>query len=296
MGARGILITLAVTLAASLGAPTVRAQEPGEDARTLFDRGQAAYSQGDYDAAIASWGRAYELDPRPRLQLNLSQAYERLGRLEDAITAVDLYLERADPGDPHQADARARLAALRERVGRTSVRVTGGPEGATILIDGQDHGRTPRPDPIPVTPGSHRVVVRAAGFDDHVSTVVVPAGQSVEVALELRPAQRPEELPIVPIALFSVGGVALVAGAVLGGVALSEAGSAPGRESPEADAARGLALGADITMAVGVACAAAGLIVLLVGGEQEGERAPERISLAPWGGPSGGGLSLAGHF
>ncbi|AKF03808.1 tetratricopeptide repeat protein [Sandaracinus amylolyticus] len=301
MIARGTWIALVAALSIALVPALGIAQE---DARTLFQRGQTAYSQGDYDAAIEQWTRAYELDPRPLLQFNLSQAYERLGRLEDAIHALELYLERADPNDEHQSDARARVSALRERVGRTSVRVTGGPEGATILVDGEDRGRTPRPDPIQVSPGSHRIAVRAQGYAEFTSSVVVPAGQSVDVAVDMQPssggaqvAQGGDELPVVPIILFSAGGAALIAGAVMGGVALSDAENAPGRDSPEADAARGLALGADITMGAGVALAAAGLIVLLVADSGGGEdREPERISLAPWGGASGGGVAVAGSF
>ncbi|MDQ3030974.1 MAG: hypothetical protein M3Y87_01035, partial [Myxococcota bacterium] len=72
--------------------------------------------------------------------------------------------------------------------------------------------------------------------------------------------------------------------------------SAPGRTSPEADAARGLALGADITMGIGIAAAAAGLIVLLVSDSGDGEREPERVSLAPWAAPTGGGISAQGRF
>lgn len=305
-----VLVTaLGVALApAPGGAGRAHAQEAQpedaqpEDARTLFQRGQTAYSQGDYDAAIEQWSRAWELDPRPLLQFNLSQAYERLGRLPEAIAALETYLEHADPSDQYQADARARLSALRERVGRTSVRIVGGPEGATILVDGEDRGRTPRPDAIQVTPGSHRIVVQREGYEDFVSSVAVPAGQSLEVTVEMAAAEAAVaqdgggELPIVPIILFSAGGAALVAGAVMGGIALSEAENAPGRDSAEADSARGLALGADITMGAGVALGVAGLIVLLVTDSGSGEQQVERVSVAPWGGESGGGVAIAGSF
>lgn len=299
---RGSLVALIASACLALAPAVGNAQE---DARTLFQRGQTAYSQGDYEAAIEQWTRAYELDARPLLQFNLSQAFERLGRLEDAIAAVERYLEHADPDDEHQADARARLSALRERLARTSVRIVGGPEGATILIDGEDRGRTPRPDPIPVAPGSHRIVLRAEGYHELVSSVVIPAGQAIEVPVEMRPITTGsaaaatgggDELPVVPIILFSAGGAAVIAGAVMGGVALGDAESAPGRDSAQADAARGLALGADITMGAGVALAAAGLIVLLVSDSSGGEQETAGVSLAPWGGTSGGGVVMSGSF
>lgn len=298
---------MALVIALAFAPLDARAQDAAvpaeaEDARTLFQRGQTAYAQADYEGAIAQWSRAYELDARPLLQFNLSQAYERLGRLEESIAALELYLAQADPDDVHQADARARLGALRERLGRTGVRIVGGPEGATILIDDTDRGRTPRPDAIQVAPGSHRIVVRAPGYQDFNSTIVVSAGQAAEVPVEMTPVAAVattsgDELPVVPIILFSVGGAALIAGGVMGGIALSDAQSAPGSTSPEAESARGLALGADITMAIGAAAAVAGLVVLLVSGSDDGEEAaPERISLAPWGGATGAGVTLQGSF
>lgn len=281
---------------------------PEDDARTLFQRGQAAYAQGDYDAAITAWTRAYELDPRPLLQFNLSQALERLGRLEDAVTALGLYLDRADPQDVHQADARARQASLRERISRTSVTLSGAPEGATILVDAEDRGRTPHPDPIVVTPGSHTVVLELEGYESFTSSIVVPAGQSVAIAVAMRASQRgpvasaQESGPdlLIPGILWGVGGAAVVAGAVIGGVALGEAQSAPGRESPEADSARGLALGADITMGIGAACLVAGVVVLIVeltsGGGDESADVASAFSIVPAGSAQSGGVVAMGSF
>src|SRR5687768_7164478 len=85
-----------------------------QDARALFARGQTAYQQGDYESAIRDWTAAYEQEPRPLIQYNLSQAFERLGRLDEARVALETYISRAEPGDPNQGDARARLAAIRE--------------------------------------------------------------------------------------------------------------------------------------------------------------------------------------
>lgn len=254
------------TLVFPIGA--ANAQE--ENARDLFTRGQAAYAQGDYESAVSSWSRAYELDPRPLLQYNLSQAYERLGRVPEAIAALQLYLDNADAADPHQADARARQASMRERLGRTGIQIRGGPEGAAILVDGEDAGRAPRPDPIRVDPGSHQVVMRLAGYQDFTSSVVVPAGQVAEVVVQMsalsgegsRPSPHPadgssaggDELPIGPIILFSAAGVTLITAAVLGGVAYGEASSTAAGTS-QADTARTLAISADVFFGISAACA-----------------------------------------
>jgi len=60
---------------------------PTADARSLFRAGQELYRRGDYETAIAHWSAAYELDPRPLLQFNLSQAYGRMGKLVEERAA-----------------------------------------------------------------------------------------------------------------------------------------------------------------------------------------------------------------
>ncbi len=292
-----VLVALGVVGALGLG--TARAQE---DAHALFQRGQASYSQGDYDGAIRLWEEAYALDPRPLLQFNLSQALERLGRLEAAVEALQTYLDHADPADASQPAARARQAQLRERIANTSLLLVGGVEGATVLLDGQDRGRLPHPDPLRVSPGTHDVVVRAAGRADFSSRVVVPAGQSLELQVVLGDAVSAEgpssqaSFPTVPVVLWAVGGAALVGGAVLGSVALDQAQGAPSSSSPEADGARTLALASDVTMGAGLACAAAGLVVFLVGSGSGEPVGTAGLGVHPFGGPGGAGLRAEGRF
>ena len=184
-----LLSTIAFTLP-SHGA----AQAAGSpDARELFRRGEAAYSAGNYDLAIREWTSAYQLDPRPRIQFNLSQAYERLGDLENAMKALKLFLDSGDPDDPMYSDANARLSALKQRMALTGVVVKGGAEGGQILVDDKDWGRTPRPDKINVSPGNHVLIVRWPDRPEFRTSIVVPAGQVVEVSLpeDTGPAAQP---------------------------------------------------------------------------------------------------------
>jgi hypothetical protein len=156
---------------------------PTADARELFRRGEAAYSAGNYELAIREWNNAYSVDPRPRIQFNLSQAYERLGQLQDAMDALKKFLDSGDPDDPMYSDANARLSALQQRMALTGVVVNGGYEGGAILVDDKDWGRTPRPDKIPVAPGSHELVVRWPGQPEYRTNIQVPAGQVIQVNL-----------------------------------------------------------------------------------------------------------------
>lgn len=176
---------LVTSMAHAQAAPP--AAETSDAAREHFKRGEAAYQKGSYDAAITEWEAAYAADPRPRIQYNLYQAYERLGQLTKASEALQRYLSTADPDDPSYSDATARMSALQQRLQATGIRLVGGVDGAAINVSGQDWGRLPRPDKISVQPGNHRVVVTLAGYKDFTANVVVPAGQVVDVAIQLEP-------------------------------------------------------------------------------------------------------------
>jgi hypothetical protein len=221
-------------------------------AREAFKRGEAAYSAGNYDAALREWNAAYSADPRPRIQFNLAQAYERMGRLEDAVASLKRFLESSDPEDPTYSDANARYVALQQRLAATGVTVTGGAEGGAIFVDEQDWGRTPRPDKITVTPGNHVVVVRWPSGQEYRTNVYVPAGQVVPLSIndDGTPAaaaapnpvttvgSQPSTAPAAPrddhkrkeIILYSVGGgvaaigVGLLAYGISRGIAVGKCG------------------------------------------------------------------------
>ena len=190
----GVFFVAVLMACGALAAPAT-AQDA--DARELFRRGEAAYSVGNYDLAIREWGAAYALDPRPRIQFNLAQAYERLGRLEEASDSLKKFLDSGDPDDPMYSDANARLAALQQRLSLTGVIVKGGPDGGKIFVDDREWGRTPRPDKIPLSPGAHKVVVQWEGRSDYVANIVVPAGQVVELGIAAPPPGADGE-PVTP--------------------------------------------------------------------------------------------------
>lgn len=293
-------IASALAVGALLLAAPAAAQE---DARTLFTQGQAAYETGDYQTAVRLWTRAYELDDRPLLQYNLAQAYERLGQLDLAVTAYRIYVDATPGDDPRAQNARARIASLEARVGQTSIALTGGVQGAHVVIDGQDRGLLPHPDPFHVDPGSHRIVVRADGYEDFVATVAVSAGQQAAVPVEMRAGtsgSAPDTVGgggISTVGLIvAIGGAAvLIGGGVVGGLALGQAGSAPSNTGAEADSARTMALVADILFGVGGAAVLAGVILMFVlepdlGGGGGSAR------LVPVVGPTFAGGAVEGRF
>ncbi len=272
-----------------------------QEARELFTQGQAAYETGDYQSAVRLWERAYGIDARPLLQYNLAQAYERLGQLDRAVVAYRLYVENT-PGDDERArNARARIASLEQRVGQTSIVLSGGVEGAQIIVDGNDRGRLPHPDPLRVQPGNHRIVVRADGYEDFVSSVAVSAGQQAALPVEMRPGTAGSAPDTVggggiwlPGVIIAAGGAAVaIGGAITGALALGAAGDAPNSTGSEADGARTLALVTDILIPVGVAAAIAGMVLMFAVPSGDGG---ESASVVPVVGPDLVGLAVLGQF
>jgi hypothetical protein len=246
-------------LIAWFNAPLALAQGE-DDARERFILGQKAYQEGDYDRAIAEWKAAYELDARSRILYNLSQAYERAGRLAEAVESLDEFLARIDDGDPVRETAIARLAAMRERLRRTGLQILDAPAGAEIFVNGESWGRAPRPDPIAVAPGSHKVELRLEGYREFRAQVLVPAGETVDVAVEMAPRGKSP----MPLVVAGSGAGLVVAALVVGGIGLGKASDAPYSSGGQADTAKRMAISADVMGVVGGAALIGGGIWWLV--------------------------------
>jgi hypothetical protein len=190
------------------------------------------------------------------------------------------------------------MQALQQRLQATGIRLVGGVDGASINVSGQDWGRLPRPDKISVQPGNHRVVVTMDGYREFTANVVVPAGQVVDVAIQLEPLsgtsappqQDPGHLGPQPIttpppktdeggsdttAFFVVAGV-LGAGAIGSGVwAINRVSELSGcsddgqfcTEEDTVKTQRNIAFG--VTAVLGVGAIASLIYALAAGGDDE---------------------------
>ena len=109
-----------------LGQPGVAAAQTSEVteaeadklAREHFLLGDRHYSEGDYERAIDEFQRAYDLSGRPELHYNLANAYERLGRYEQALRSLTLYEPHAPTS--RKAVVEKRIKALQARVHPTA--------------------------------------------------------------------------------------------------------------------------------------------------------------------------------
>ena len=169
-----------VALLLLLGLAHPASADDRDEARRAFTLGQAADKRRDYAAAIEHYLRANELAPHPFALYNIAVDYERLGRLRDAATYFDHYLDAApDANDRDRVNTR--ILELRARPAKVIIRSF--PDGASVKIQGLPQGSTPLTTTL--KGGIHRVVVEKDGAKD-ARDITVEYGEPVEVDVQLR--------------------------------------------------------------------------------------------------------------
>jgi tetratricopeptide (TPR) repeat protein len=103
--------TLAYAVPAAAQSPT---QADEEAAKAHFLAGQAYYEQANYTDAVKEFNEAHRLSKRPDLWYNVSVCYERLRRWDDAIAALQQYLQER-PNAADRGVIESRIAHFTER-------------------------------------------------------------------------------------------------------------------------------------------------------------------------------------
>lgn len=261
-------------LVATLGpAPAAAQQSDDERARAHFLAGRSYMEQARYDDAAEQFQEAYRLSQRPEMLMNASTAYERALRFDEAITALERYLElQADTAERATLEERlARLRQLRDRAAAVTGTAPAPAEESTAQAP-------PETERAPVDAGETEHPPRADG-----------------AALG--------ELGMIGAILGGTGAAALVVALATGIVAHDQYQSLEARCGPDGracppgsagdiDSGSALALTSTVTTFTGLALVAAGAALLVVdltmdggGGEQQ-----TRLRIGP------GGLAVEGTF
>lgn len=242
------------------------------EARSHFDAGYAYFQEARYEDALREFDRAYELSPRPALLFNMSQCYERLGRLDEAIRYLERFIGASPPPSDRPFQER-RLANLRAR---------------------QQNGTTNNEEPVElIAPDSARDVAAmdVASLPSE-STEQVPRHVPVPQGED---ATRESSGRGLAYAFLGIGAAGLITTGVAGGLALSEKSRLQtecvgGCPESETTSLRTRALVADIGLAVGLAGGVVGLILLLTSGRDDSDE--RRTQVAPTLGSNEAGATL----
>jgi hypothetical protein len=187
--------------AAPLVSLVARADPP---ARASAEQERAAiYRQGVDAAGAGRWAEARDrfqaalaMRASPRVLFSLAQCEEQLGLVATAQADYARALEWArdttrDAEVMAAADRAAR--ALEPRVPRVRIQVTGAAAGdVEAALDDRPVATGAW---LPVDPGAHRLVVRAAGARAVTTSAALGEGQQLELPVRLEPEPTPEAPP-----------------------------------------------------------------------------------------------------
>jgi len=159
-----------------------------EQARLHFTQATKLYKDGDFDAALVQFERAYEVKPNFKVLYNIGQTYFQLRQYVEARDAMQRYTREGAA----QIDAERLLAVnkdladLEKRIAYLTV--TANVTGATVLVDGKKVGTTPLAAPIPVSEGQRTLSVEAPNRGVLQRLVRVAGGERQSVDLPFAPA------------------------------------------------------------------------------------------------------------
>lgn len=219
------------------GAPPTDAL-PGDRAVALARDGLAAYEAGKWDEAYAKFREAEALAHSPAFRIYMARARANQNKLIDAREVYREIVGEPIPDDAPQswqraqADARAELTALETKMPSVVLRVSG---ASTVVIAEIDGNAVALGAPIELDPGPHRARIKDGAAKVETSFEVRVGDRAREIALALPASRAPITSPMDPaaaegslapgITLLALGGASLIAGAVLGGVALAQSDS-----------------------------------------------------------------------
>lgn len=306
--------TVTLISALSLLTPVVHAEEAGEGegrarARSLAEKGDAAFAAGRCDQAIPLWTRAEEAFHAPTIQLRIANCHALLGKVVQAERVLTLIANEQLPPDAPDAfraaqeqalatlpTVRARIATLEVVVDRTSAR-----DEPRVFVDDEPVALgTAR---VKVDPGRHRVRVEAGTASWETSVEVKERGHArvaAAVREEAAPAPaRPQRT--VGLILGGVGLATAAVGSYFGVRALGTSGSlkevcgphlddCPADRQGDIDQVNRDSKIADIAMATGGVLFLAGAVVMVT--EPMPEREMPTLQIVP----VGLGAGLRGAF
>jgi len=248
-----VLLAALLVSAHALSPATASAQ--GADPQTitaahaLFDAAVAEMDAGQYESACKKLDEVTRLLPRALgAKMDLGECYEKTNRLASAwaqfMTVADL--ARRDGEFERVAEASRRADALKPKL--ALLRVDVAPdirkiEGLTITRDGTALGEAQWGTAVPTDAGTHTIVATAPGFETFTKQLEgVENGATAEVRIDKlvrdpKTAGKPATTPLAPVIIQAppnvawqrptgiittgIGGATLVAGLIVGGLAIS---------------------------------------------------------------------------
>lgn len=178
-----------------------------EAGRRHFDRGVDFYHDGNINAALIEFKRAYATAPNYRVLYNLGQVSNTLGDYTAAQRYFQQYL--SDGGNEIDAarrrDVESTLGKLAGRI--ATIQLSCNVDGAELFVDDVSVGKSPLPASLRVSAGTRRLSALVRGKPRVTRVVEAAGGESLSVRLDLDAmAEAPAQQTLQPSAASESSG------------------------------------------------------------------------------------------
>jgi len=223
------LLVLVVSLVCVASTASVRAQSREDriaQAKKAFAAGTQAYAEGEFDTALASFKRAYELTSSPDLLYNIATVSDRMRLDEEALAAYEGYLE-ARPKSADREHVESRISVLRDAIeARKRAELDAEIDARRAAVDAAARVKAERPLTQYVGPGPGPWITIGVGSAALVTgAILVGLGQKDQKKVESADpgssyslvedmADRGPRRTKAGIALLSVGGAGIIGGII----------------------------------------------------------------------------------
>ena len=190
------------TTTLTAGSGDAAAQQPTatqrDEAKRRFQSGLELFKEGNYQASLVEFKRAYEIAPNYNVLYNIGQVYFQLQDYVNASKYLNQYLDEGGKRITPQRrqEVEGDLDKLKGRIAQVTVTVN--VTGAQITVDDQPLGQSPIGQPSLVSAGRRTFTAAKEGRQTVRKVVEVAGGDRLEIQLdlpELAPGQAPTPLP-----------------------------------------------------------------------------------------------------
>lgn len=160
--------------------------EKRKEAAERFKRGVQLQADGNLDAAVIEFERAYELAPAYQVLFNIAVVYRDKNDRASALRAFERFLSEggAKIDAKKRKDVETEISKLKDVVATITVKVN--VAGAEILLDDYPIGKSPLAQSIMVNVGRHKIEASKEGYksDSQLFALAGRDDRSVELTLK----------------------------------------------------------------------------------------------------------------
>lgn len=255
-----------------LAMPASAFADANSDFTRLMTQGIEQYKAGkndpsQYETAIATFKKAYALNPNPDITYNIARAYHQLGNCESALSAYREYALTSPTNADSVSEYISELSSQCDKK-MGALNFICSPTHAVISIDNSDIKNAPCSGKHALPFGTYRIHIAATDYTPQDREVTIDSTHDKTMMIELEPhvadEQTPQTVSLSEFTPFFWGGVGAAGGGVLltiiGGALLGTAHS-----SIEYNNIRGLYERNDGKQDAGAALLSIGVVATLAG-------------------------------